>query len=216
MLESVLAAALGATATAAAGSLLVNSDRLRQGASLDASLLDALEKDPGHKQIADVVKESMVRSAAVAAIRSTRPALTLSEASALAISMIGTPAYIALLAAFPTWLAATMAIVVTLFLTVLYWVTTRHWYRRAAVRIEVYKEAGLDDDAGEADRQADLAIAAQAVVASFSLMLSCLMIGDRLDSGDVGDGFLATVALAVAVSATYGARRAARSSAQSG
>jgi len=210
MLESVFAAALGATVTAAAGSMLVSSDRLRQSASLDASLLDALEKDPEHEKVAGVVKESMIRAAAVAAIRSTRPVVTLSEAVALAIALVGAPVYVALLATFPGALAVAMGALVLLTLTSFYCVVTWHWFRRAVGRIDVYRKAGLADDADEAERQADLAIAAQGVAASFSLMVSCLMMGERLSSGDTSDIVLALGAVAVAVCATYGARMLAK------
>lgn len=212
MLDSVLAAGLGAVAAAAVGSLIVSSDRLRQAASIDADLLKTLKGE--NDAIAKTVSFSMARAAAVAAIRSIHPALTLSEAVALAAALLGMPIYIGLLDyTYPDWLAVTLGAFVALALVFLYAATTYQWCRRAYARVEKYTEAGLPEDASEAGRQTKLALAAQGVIAAFSFLATCMMIGRLTGANSFGDLALAAVAVGTAAGASALPRRKAEAAA---
>ncbi|QSR28817.1 hypothetical protein CFH99_24650 [Nocardioides aromaticivorans] len=214
MLDSVIAASLGAVVAAAVGSLIVSSDRLRQAASADADLLETLKAE--NKAIAETVSFSMARAAAVAAIRSIHPTLTLSEAVALAASLLGMPLYIALLdQTYPDWLGITLGSVVAVALVGLYAVTTSQWCRRAYARIARYREAGLPDDAFEAERQTKLAVAAQGVIAAFGFLLTCMMLGTLMGAAPWGELVLAVSAVGAAIGASALPRKRAAADADS-
>lgn len=201
MLDSVIAASLGAIAAAAVGSLVVSSDRLRQAASADANLLETLKAE--NKEIAETVSFSMARAAAVAAIRSIHPALTLSEAVALAASLLGMPIYIALLnQTYPDWLGITLGSFVACALVGLYGLTTSQWCRRAYARIARYRAAGLPDDAVEAERQTKLAVAAQGVIAAFGFLVTSMMLGTLMGAARWGELLLAVMAVCAAIGAS--------------
>ncbi|MCX6398306.1 MAG: hypothetical protein NTX33_00040 [Propionibacteriales bacterium] len=203
MVETLLAAAFGAIATAAVGSLIISSDRLRDAASVDASLLAILRQD--HEGVADAVEKSMVRAAAVSAIRSTSPAITLSETACLAAVLIGMPAYAVLLVAYQDWLAVAMGTVVTVALMALYTATTAQWCQRAHFRVAEYGRATLDLDAREGSRQTMFVAAAQGVLTSFSLILTCMVFGNRLEASSTVESVLFVAALAVAGGTSWAA-----------
>lgn len=206
MLVSVLAAALGAVATAVVGSFVVNSDRLRSSAALDVGLLPSLSK--AH---AELVTNSMTRAATVAAVRSTIPALTLSECAALIASVVGIPTYAAMLGDVVPWLAATMAGLVTLTLLMIYGFATFQWCRRAEQRASTYAMVGLNGDAEEARRQSALSLVVQGVVVSFGLVLAFAIVGGLLGAASAVQSLLFFAAVGLAAAASYVPRRMATS-----